>query len=335
MESINIEKQVTLEMIKDARKAMEHVIQRTPLVTSNRLSPNLFFKAENTQRTGSFKLRGAYNRIRLLNEEEKKHGVIACSAGNHAQGIALAATKQGIRSIVCMPDGAPIMKKEATMNYGAEVVLISGGYDNAAKDAERLSKENNYTFIHPFDDPYVIAGQGTIGLEILEEYPEVEQVLVPVGGGGLISGIAIAIKSLKPECKVIGVEPSKVASMSKSLEANRIVTIPNDISIADGLHVLTPGKLTFQIIKKYVDKVVTVDEMMISAAVTALLVCPKLVAEGAGATATAAFMYGDIDRSKKTVSIVSGGNVDLLELEKNIKDGYDLFEKYVNGAFNK
>lgn len=326
----NIEKQVNFEMIQDARKSMFDVIQKTPLVTSNRLSCNLFFKAENTQRTGSFKLRGAYNRIRLLSEEEKKHGVIACSAGNHAQGVALASTKLGIKSTVCMPDDAPMMKKEATINYGAEVVLVSGGYDNAAKVAERLSKEKSYTFIHPFDDKYVIAGQGTIGLEILEEFPEVEQVLVPVGGGGLISGIAIAIKTLKPECKVIGVEALNLPSMSESLKLNKIVTIPNNISIADGLHVRTPGKLTFEIIKNYVDRVITIDEKMICAGVTALLVCPKLVAEGAGAIATAAFMYGDIDRSKKTVSIVSGGNVDLLELEKIINVGYDLFEKYVN-----
>lgn len=321
---------VTIQMIKDAAFAIKDIVNKTPIITSNRLSPNLFFKAENTQRTGSFKLRGAYNKIRLLSEDEKKKGVIACSAGNHAQGVAIAATNEKIKSVVCMPDDAPAMKKNATKGYGAEVILVKGGYDNAAKEAEKISKEKGYTFIHPFDDVDVISGQGTIGLEILNEMPDVEQILVPIGGGGLISGIAVAVKNIKPSCKVIGIEPMVVSSMKQSVEKGSIVTIPNAVSVADGLHVLTPGEKTFEIINKYVDDIVTVSEEMICAAVVALIECPKLVTEGAGATATAAFMYGDIDRTKKTVSIVSGGNADLLALENIIETGYDLFDEYVN-----
>lgn len=321
---------ITLAMVKEAYDDMKGLIQVSPIITSNRLSPNLFFKAENTQRTGSFKIRGAYNRIRTLSDDEAKRGVIACSAGNHAQGVAIAATKRGIKSVICMPKDAPQMKIDATKHYGAEVILVNGNYDDAAKESERLSKEEGYVFVHPFDDPYVIAGQGSIGLEILEQVPDVEQVLVPIGGGGLISGIAVAIKTMKPKCKVIGVEPEIVASMKKSLDNQKITTINDGVSVADGLHVLTPGKITFELVKKYVDDVVTVDEEMICAAVTGLLVCPKLVTEGAGATATAAFLFDKVDRSKKTVAIVSGGNVDLLKLSEIVERGTDKFIEYTN-----
>lgn len=319
---------VTIKMIEDAKKAMDGLIFPTPITTSRVLSPNLFFKDENTQRTGSFKLRGAFSSIWNLKLDKKTNGVIACSAGNHAQGIALAATKAGINSYVCMPDDAPYMKKNATKTYGAEVILVPGGYDNAAKRAEELSKEMNLTFLHPFNDPDVIAGQGTIALEILEQMPDVEQIIVPIGGGGLISGIAIAIKTLKPTCKVIGVEPDCLSSMKKSIEAGKIVTIEDAKSVADGLHVLTPGENTFKIVSEYVDKIVTVNEEQICAAVTALMVCPKLVSEGAGAVSTAAFMFKDIDRSKKTVCIVSGGNVDLTDLSNMVLRGEKLFNEY-------
>lgn len=322
--------EVSLAMIKEASDNMKDLVQVSPIVTSNRLSPNLFFKAENTQRTGSFKIRGAYNRIRMLSDDEAKRGVIACSAGNHAQGVALAASKRGIKSVICMPKNAPEMKIDATRHYGAEVVLVDGNYDKAAVESERLVKENGYIFVHPFDDPYVIAGQGTIGLEIIDQVPDVEQVVVPIGGGGLISGIAVAIKTLKPKCKVIGVEPETVASMRKSLDVGKIVTINDGVSVADGLHVLTPGKITFEMVKKYVDDVVTVDEEMICAAVTGLLECPKLVAEGAGATSTAAFLFGKVDRSKKTVAIVSGGNVDLIKLAGEVEFGINKFIEYTD-----
>ena len=308
--------QVTLEMIADAAKALNGVAQKTPIVSACKISPNVFFKAENLQKTGSFKIRGAYNKIRNLTDEEAARGVIACSAGNHAQGVAVSATRRGIKSTICMPEDAPLMKVEATKNYGANVVLVPGSYDDAAKEAARLSQEEGYTFIHPFDDPYVIAGQGSLGLEILQQVPDVEQIIVPIGGGGLISGVALAVKALKPKCKIIGVQAKRVASMNSSIEADHIVTIPNAKTVADGLHVLTPGQITFEMVKKYVDQIVTVDEDEICAAELNLLEGPKLVAEGAGATTLAAFLYAGIDQSRKTVCIVSGGNVDTTTMEK-------------------
>ena len=204
---------LTMEMLEDARMALQGIARQTPLDPARGLGKNVYIKAENLQLTGAFKLRGAYNKIRSLSREEAARGVIACSAGNHAQGIAWSATKLGIKSIICMPAGAPISKVEATRGYGAEVILVPGVYDDAAREAERLMAEHGYTFAHPFNDPLVIAGQGTIGLEILEQLPEVEQVVVPIGGGGLISGIAFAMKHLKPDCRVIGVQAAGAASM--------------------------------------------------------------------------------------------------------------------------
>ena len=183
---------VTLDMIREAREAMKGTAEVTPIVSSRQLGENLVIKSENLQKTGSFKIRGAFNKIRTLSKEDAAKGVIACSAGNHAQGVALSASRLGIRSIICMPEGAPVLKVQATRNYGAEVVLVPGAYDDAAAEAGRLAEEHGYTFAHPFNDPYVIAGQGTIGLELLEQVPDVEQVIVPIGGGGLISGVACA-----------------------------------------------------------------------------------------------------------------------------------------------
>ena len=214
---------LTLEMIQQAQEALRGIARRTPLDPAPKLGENIYIKAENLQLTGAFKLRGAYNKILSLTPEEAARGVIACSAGNHAQGIALSATRLGIRSVICMPAGAPISKVEATRAYGAEVVLVPGVYDDAAREAERLTKEHGYTFAHPFNDPYVIAGQGTIGLEILEQLPDVSQVVVPIGGGGLISGIAYAIKHLKPSCRVIGVQAEGAASMEQSIRQGRPV----------------------------------------------------------------------------------------------------------------
>ena len=298
------------------------IAQRTPLEAAPKIRENLYIKAENLQLTGAFKLRGAYNKIRSLSPEEAAKGVIACSAGNHAQGIALSATKLGIKSIICMPAGAPISKVEATKNYGAEVVLVPGVYDDAAREAARLSEEHGYTFAHPFNDPYVIAGQGTIGLEILEQLPEVEQVVVPIGGGGLISGIAFAIKSLKPACRVIGVQAATVASMYESRKAGEVTTVNDGDTIADGIHVLTPGELTFELCQKYVDDIVTVSEDEICAAMLALMEGQKTVSEGAGATTVAACMFGKVDTSsKKTACVVSGGNVDVTTLSRVITKG--------------
>ncbi len=313
---------LTLEMIKDAKEALKEIARRTPLDPAPKLGNNVYIKAENLQLTGSFKLRGAYNKIRSLSKEEAAKGVIACSAGNHAQGVAISATKLGIKSIICMPAGAPMSKVEATKGYGAEVVLVPGVYDDAAKEAERLKNENGYTFAHPFNDPYVIAGQGTIGLEILEQLPEVEQVVVPIGGGGLISGIAYAIKSLKPSCRVVGVQAAGAASMYTSLQQGAPVELKSVATIADGIAVKKPGDLTFEICKKYVDEVITVNEDEIASAMLQLMEGQKTVSEGAGATPVAAVMFGRVDTTKlKTVCVVSGGNVDVTTLSRVITKG--------------
>lgn len=318
---------VTLDMIFDAKNALKGVIDYTPILSSEKMNSNIYFKAENLQKTGSFKIRGSYNKIRTLTDEEAARGIIACSSGNHAQGVALSATKRGIRSIICMPESAPKQKRNATAGYGGEVVLVPGAYDDAAVEAERLVKEKNYMMIHPFNDPYVIAGQGTIGLEILEQMPDVEQVIVPVGGGGLISGIALAIKSLKPGCRVIGVQALKVPSMYGSVAAQKIITVKDTSTLADGIHVLTPGMLTFDMVNRYVDDIMIVTEEEIAGAMVCLLECPKIVAEGAGATSTAAFMFGKVDTSLKTVCVVSGGNVDITLLDRIITDGIHTFRK--------
>ena len=301
---------LTLEMIQQAQEALRGIARRTPLDPAPKLGENIYIKAENLQLTGAFKLRGAYNKILSLTPEEAARGVIACSAGNHAQGIALSASRLGIRSVICMPAGAPISKVEATRAYGAEVVLVPGVYDDAAREAERLTKEHGYTFAHPFNDPYVIAGQGTIGLEILEQLPDVSQVVVPIGGGGLISGIAYAIKHLKPSCRVIGVQAEGAASMEQSIRQGRPVELGSVATIADGIAVKRPGDLTFQLCREYVDEIVTVREDEIASAILALMEVQKTVAEGAGATPVAACMFKKVDTTAgKTVCVVSGGNV--------------------------
>ena len=313
---------LTLEMIQEAQEALRGVARRTPLDPAPMLGKNVYIKAENLQLTGAFKLRGAYNKIRSLTPEEAAHGVIACSAGTHAQGIAISATKLGIRSVICMPAGAPMSKVEATKSYGAEVVLVPGVYDDAAREAERLTREHGYTFAHPFDDPYVIAGQGTIGLEILEQLPEVEQVVVPIGGGGLISGIGMAVKTLKPSCRVVGVQAAGAASMYTSQRQGHCVELSSVATIADGIAVKKPGALTFELCSRYVDEIVTVSEDEIASAMLQLIEGQKTVAEGAGATPVAAVMFGRVDTThRKTVCVVSGGNVDVTTLSRVITKG--------------
>ena len=316
-----MQEQVTLDMIRQAREAMEGIVEFTPIVTSARVGKNLYIKSENLQKTGSFKIRGAFNKIRNLTPEEASRGVIACSAGNHAQGVALSAARLGIRSIICMPEGAPILKVEATRSYGAEVVLVPGNYDDAAAEAARLAKEEGLTFAHPFDDPFVIAGQGTLGLEILEQVPDVDQIVVPIGGGGLASGVAVAVKSMRPDVKVIGVQALSVPSMFVSAVNGEITTIKDGPTNADGIHVLTPGNLTFDLVNRYVDDIITVSEDEIAAAIVALLEGPKTVAEGAGASSVAAYLFDKIDTSLKTVALVSGGNVDITTLARIIFRG--------------
>ncbi len=310
---------LTFKMIQEAKDALRGVARETPLNPTKSLGKNVYIKCENLQLTGAFKLRGAYNKLRSLSPEERAKGVIACSAGNHAQGIALSATKLGIKSVICMPAGAPISKIEATRNYGAEVVLVPGVYDDAAAEAQRLCQEEGYTFAHPFNDPYVIAGQGTIGLEILEQLPDVDQIIVPIGGGGLIAGVAFAVKHLKPSCKIIGVQAVGAASMWVSHNAGSVTSLSSVSTIADGIAVKTPGDLTFDLCEKYVDEIVTVKEGEIASAVLALMEDLKIVSEGAGATTVAAIMYNKVSTAgKKTVCLVSGGNVDANMLSKII-----------------
>lgn len=295
---------------------LRDIARLTPVLPFGRTDSRLFIKAENLQNTGSFKIRGAYNKLSSLTAAEAAKGVIACSAGNHAQGVAFSAMRLGMRAVICMPDYAPEMKVEGTRSYGAQVVLVPGNYDDSAREAARLSAEKGYTFAHPFNDPYVIAGQGTIALELLSQMPQVQQVLVPIGGGGLISGIAIAVKSLRPDVKVIGVQTLNVPSMYASIGFGEVETLRDKTTIADGIHVLTPGSLTFEIVEKYVDDIVTVREEEIEAAIAALLKGPKLVAEGAGATGIAAYMSDRIDTSLRTIAVVSGGNIDLSVLKR-------------------
>lgn len=310
--------------IFNAAAVLKDVARKTSIIPAPRINPEseIFLKTENLQLTGSFKLRGAYYKISQLTEEEKARGVIACSAGNHAQGVALGATHNGIKSLICLPAGAPISKIEATKSYGAEVCLVPGVYDDAYAKALQLRDEHGYTFVHPFDDPKVIAGQGTIGLEILEQMPDVEAVIVPIGGGGLISGVAFAIKTLRPEIKVYGVQSSGAPSMVASLQEGGIQRLNNVSTIADGIAVKEPGVNTFEMCNLYVDEVVTVSDEEIAAAILALIEQQKLVAEGAGAVSVAAAMFNKVPiNGKKTVCLVSGGNIDVNTLSRVITRG--------------
>lgn len=315
---------LTLDKIYHATYVLKQVARRTDLIEAPVLSDGfrMFLKTENLQLTGSFKLRGAYYKISQLNEEQRKAGVIACSAGNHAQGVALAATRMGIKSIVCMPDGAPISKVENTKGFGAEVRLVKGGYDDAAAYAAKLQQETGMTFVHPFNDEEVIAGQGTIGLEILDQLPDVDAVVCPVGGGGLISGVAFAIKQLNPKVKVYGVQAEKAPGMVRSLEMGEPATLDSALTFADGIAVKHPGDVTCSLCKQYVDEVVTVTEDEIAAAILALLEKQKVIAEGAGAVSVAAAMFGKLPlQGKKVVCLVSGGNIDVNILSRVITRG--------------
>ena len=274
---------LTLDRVYHASYVLKEVVRRTDLIYAPQINPDaqIYLKTENLQVTGSFKVRGAYYKISQLSAEEKAKGVIACSAGNHAQGVALAATKNGIRSLICLPDGAPISKVEAAKRYGADICLVKGVYDDAYNRAVELQKESGAVFIHPFDDPDVIAGQGTIGLELLEQLPDMDAVIVPVGGGGLISGVAFAIKSLNPNCKVYGVQAAGAPSMYNSIQHHKKEMLDRVSTIADGIAVKNPGELTYEICEKYVDEIVTVTDDEISTAILALIEQQKLIAEGA------------------------------------------------------
>ena len=315
---------LTLDKIYHAKYVLKDVIRCTDLIHAPQINPDcdVYLKTENLQITGSFKVRGSAYKISQLTEEEKQQGVIACSAGNHAQGVAMAATRQGIPSLICLPDGAPISKVEATKRYGAKVELVKGVYDDAYARAIALRDERGYTFIHPFDDEDVIAGQGTIGLELLEQLDDVDAVVVPVGGGGLISGVAYAIKSLRPSCKVYGVQAAGAASMVHALQEGAPEALNTAKTIADGIAVKKAGELTYTLCRDYVDDVVTVTDDEVSTAILTLIEQQKLIAEGAGAVSVAAVLFNKIPvKGKKVVCLVSGGNIDVTILSRVITRG--------------
>lgn len=316
---------LTLDRVYKAKQVLKEVIRETDMIYAPNIQngTNVYLKTENLQVTGSFKVRGSYFKISQLSDEEKARGVIACSAGNHAQGVALAATKNGIKSLICLPEGAPISKVEATKRYGAEVCMVPGVYDDAYNKAIELRDEKGYAFIHPFNDPDVIAGQGTIGLEILEQLPNADVVIVPIGGGGLIAGVAFTLKQLNPRCKVYGVQATGAPSMERSIMDGKIETLSRVQTIADGIAVKTPGDVTFDLVKEYVDGIVTVTDDEIARAILALLEKQKLISEGAGATPVAAVMAGKIPdiEGKNVCCLVSGGNIDVTILSRVIERG--------------
>ncbi len=316
--------EVTLDNVYRARFALKDVAIQTDVLRAQKLVPgaDIWLKTENLQITGSFKVRGAYYKMSRLTPEEKARGVIACSAGNHAQGVALAAQKNGIKAVICLPDSAPISKVEATKSYGAEICLVEGVYDDAYQRALTLRDTEGYTFIHPFNDPDVIAGQGTVALELAEQIPDMDAVIVPIGGGGLASGVAFTLKNLNPNIKVYGVQASGAPSMLQSIADHHIEKLDSVFTIADGIAVKEPGSLTYELCSRYIDDIVTVNDDEISAAILSLMEQHKLVTEGAGAVAVAAAMFNKVDiKGKKTVCILSGGNIDVTILSRVITRG--------------
>ncbi|MGN0647612.1 MAG: threonine ammonia-lyase [Oscillospiraceae bacterium] len=315
---------LSLDKVFDAQTVLRNIIRETNVVRAYGIAPQceLYLKPENLQITGSFKVRGSAYKIALLSEEEKAKGVIACSAGNHAQGVALAATKNGIKSLICLPDSAPISKVEATKGFGANVCLVEGCYDDAYHKAIELKESQGYTFVHPFDDENVIAGQGTIALEILQDLDNIDAIVVPVGGGGLISGIAYTAKQIRPSVKVYGVQVAGAPSMYHSIRNGKIERLDSVSTIADGIAVKQPGKNTYAIVKEYVDEIALVSDDEVSSAILALIEKQKMIAEGAGAAAVAAVMFDKFDlKNKRVVAVVSGGNIDVTSLSRVIDRG--------------
>lgn len=315
-----------LEEINKVAERLEGIINNTDIFYSTTLSNisnnKIYMKTENLQKTGSFKIRGAYNKIKKLSSSEKENGVIASSAGNHAQGVALAASMNCINSTIVMPKSAPLAKITATKNYGANIILHGNIFDETYQKAQEIKEEYGGTIVHPFNDFDVIAGQGTIGLEILKELPEVDIILVPIGGGGLISGIAIAVKTIKPEIKIIGVEAENAASMKSSFKKGRLSSLESVNTVADGISVKTPGEITFKICQKYLDDIVTVNDEEIAAAILILMERTKLVVEGAGATTIAALINNKIKAEKKViVPVLTGGNIDFNIISRIIERG--------------
>jgi threonine dehydratase len=318
---------LSLADILAARERLGNAVYRTPCSRSEMLSrqtgQNIFLKLENLQMTGSFKERGALNKIATLTPEQSKRGVIAASAGNHAQGVAYHATQRGIRSVIVMPLTTPLVKVQATRNFGAEVVLHGANYDEACHESLRLCDAEGMTFIHPFDDPVVMAGQGTIGLELLEQIDPLEAVVVPIGGGGLIGGVACAIKESRPEVRVIGVQTSRLPSMKAAIREHHPITLEPATTIADGIAVRRAGDITYPVVTRYVDEIVTVDEDEIASAILTLLEREKTLAEGAGAAALAAILQRrtSLPAFARTAVIVGGGNIDVTLLSRIIERG--------------
>ena len=315
---------LSLDKVFNAQTVLKSIIRETNLVRAYGIAPEceLYLKPENLQITGSFKVRGSAYKMALLSDEEKEKGVIACSAGNHAQGVALAATRSGIKSLICLPDNAPISKIEATKGFGAEVCLVEGCYDDAYQKALELKESEGYTFIHPFDDENVIAGQGTIALEILNDIDNIDAIVVPVGGGGLISGIAYTAKQIRPSIKVYGVQAAGAPSMFNSVKDGEIECLPSVSTIADGIAVKKPGENTYALVKEYVDEIALVSDDEVASAILALIEKQKMIAEGAGAAAVAAIMAGKFDlKGKRVVAVVSGGNIDVTSLSRVIDRG--------------
>ena len=315
---------LSLSKVFDAQTVLKNIIRETNVVRAYGIASDceLYLKPENLQITGSFKVRGSAYKIACLSEEEKEHGVVACSAGNHAQGVALAATKNGIKSLICLPDTAPISKVEATKGFGADVCLVEGCYDDAYKKALELKECEGYTFVHPFDDENVIAGQGTIALEILNDLDNIDAIVVPIGGGGLISGIAYTAKQIRPSVKVYGVQVAGAPSMYNSVKDGKIECLDSVQTIADGIAVKQPGENTYALVSEYVDEIALVTDDEVASAVLALIEKQKMIAEGAGATAVAAVMFDKFDlKGKRVVAVVSGGNIDVTSLSRVIDRG--------------
>ena len=315
---------LSLDKVFNAQMVLKSIIRETNVVRAHGIAPHceLYLKPENLQITGSFKVRGSAYKIAMLSEEEKAKGVIACSAGNHAQGVALAATKNGIKSLICLPDTAPISKVEATKGYGAEVCLVAGCYDDAYQKALELKDSEGYTFVHPFDDENVIAGQGTIALEILNDLDNIDAIVVPIGGGGLISGIAYTVKQIRPSVKVYGVQAAGAPSMYNSVRDGEIACLKAVSTIADGIAVKQPGENTYALVRDYVDDIALVSDDEVASAILTLIEKQKMIAEGAGAVAVAAVMANKFDlNGKRVVAVVSGGNIDVTSLSRVIDRG--------------
>lgn len=319
-----IKMELNIDLFEKATEKVSEVVLPTPLIYSEFFSTQIgnkvYLKPENIQHTGAYKIRGAYFKISTLSDEERKHGLVTASAGNHAQGVAFAAAKFGVKAVIVMPTSTPLMKVNRTKSYGAEVVLHGDVYDDAYKKALELAEENGYTFIHPFNDPLVCAGQGTIAMEIIKELPTVDYILVPIGGGGLATGVSTLVKQINPNIKVIGVEPAGANCMQESIKAGHVVTLSTASTIADGTAVKTPGDFTYEMVSKNIDSIITVNDEELIDAYLDMVENHKMVCENSGLLTIAALKQLDF-KDKKIVSILSGGNMDIITMSSMLQHG--------------